>query len=171
MGTSTSVMYGSCSRSNSGHNLGMVFVVRLPHFRSWVGHSIDNIIRSYHLEGIVCTTNMKAAPWSQASLEWGFPILAWMCWLLCLINSWCTTDAIPWLGNSCRLCTLYSPWNWAIFIQPLQEQYSKYKFLSTHSWMKMLWKKISMFDLEIIAADFALEYPKECNQFIMQILF
>jgi hypothetical protein len=58
-----------------------------------------------------------------------------------------------------------------ISFQPLQEQYSKYKFLLTHSWMKMLWEKISIFDLEIIVMDFALEYPKRGNWFIMQIFF
>jgi hypothetical protein len=30
---------------------------------------------------------------------------------------------------------------------PLQESYSRYGFLVTHSWMKMLWEKLSMFNI------------------------
>ncbi len=58
-----------------------------------------------------------------------------------------------------------------ISFQPLKESYSKYEFLTTHLWKKMLWGKISMFGLEIIVADFALEYPREGSPFIMQVLF
>jgi hypothetical protein len=56
-----------------------------------------------------------------------------------------------------------------ISFQPLQE-YSKYGFLSTHSWMKMLWEKISMFGVEIIVADLAMEYPWERDRLVMQLL-
>jgi hypothetical protein len=58
-----------------------------------------------------------------------------------------------------------------ISFQPLKESYSKYEFLTTHLWKKMLWGKISMFGLDIIVADFALEYPREGSRFIMQVLF
>jgi hypothetical protein len=54
--------------------------------------------------------------------------------------------------------------------QPLQEQYEKYGFLVTHSWMKMLWEKLSIFDMQVVVADQPLEFPKEGDQFIMQVL-
>jgi hypothetical protein len=58
-----------------------------------------------------------------------------------------------------------------ISLQPLQESYSKNEFLSTHSWMKMLWEKISMFNVKIVVADLAMEYPWERDWFVMQLLF
>jgi hypothetical protein len=51
--------------------------------------------------------------------------------------------------------------------QPLQELYNRYSFLVTHSWMKMLWEKLSMFDIKVVVTDFAQEYPQQGNQFIM----
>ncbi len=48
-----------------------------------------------------------------------------------------------------------------ISFQLLQESYSKYGFLSTHSWMKMLWEKVSMFGVKIVVADLTMEYPWE----------
>ncbi len=48
-----------------------------------------------------------------------------------------------------------------ISFQPLQKSYSKYGFLSTQSWMKMLWEKISMFGVKIVVAKEALKYPWE----------
>jgi hypothetical protein len=58
-----------------------------------------------------------------------------------------------------------------ISFQPLQESYSKYRFLSTHSWIKMLWEKISMFGVKIVVENEAMKYPREGDQFIMQLLF
>jgi hypothetical protein len=58
-----------------------------------------------------------------------------------------------------------------ISFQPLQESYSKHGFLSTHSWMKMLWEKISMFGVKIVVADLAIGYPCERDRFFMQLLF
>jgi hypothetical protein len=54
--------------------------------------------------------------------------------------------------------------------QPLKELYNCYGFLVTHSWMKMLWEKLSMFDMKVVVTDFAQEYPRRGNQFIMQVL-
>ncbi len=54
--------------------------------------------------------------------------------------------------------------------QLLQEQYNKYGYLATHSWMKTLWEKLSMFNMHIIVADQPLEFPREGDQFIMQVL-
>ncbi len=54
--------------------------------------------------------------------------------------------------------------------QPLQESYERHGYLVTHSWMKMLWEKLSMFNMQVIVADQPEEYPREGNQFIMQAL-
>jgi hypothetical protein len=53
---------------------------------------------------------------------------------------------------------------------PLQELYSHYSFLVTHSWMKMLWEKVSKFDIKIVMMAASQKFPRECNQFIMQVL-
>jgi hypothetical protein len=54
--------------------------------------------------------------------------------------------------------------------QPLQKSYEKYGYLVTHSWMKMLWEKLSIFNMKVIIADQPKEYPREGDQFIMQVL-
>ncbi len=48
---------------------------------------------------------------------------------------------------------------------PLQESYSRYGFLVTHSWMKMLWEKLSMFNMKVMVSDFAQEYPRQGDQY------
>jgi hypothetical protein len=54
---------------------------------------------------------------------------------------------------------------------PLQESsYSHYGFLVTHSWIKMLWEKLSMFNIKVVIVDIAHKYPRQGNQFIMQAL-
>ncbi len=45
-----------------------------------------------------------------------------------------------------------------------------YEYLLTHSWMKMLWEKVSMFGLKVLVADLQLKYPREGDRFIMQVL-
>jgi hypothetical protein len=57
-----------------------------------------------------------------------------------------------------------------ISFQPLQESYAQYGCLVTHSWMKMLWEKLSTFDVKIILADNTLQFPRENDQFIMKAL-
>jgi hypothetical protein len=58
-----------------------------------------------------------------------------------------------------------------ILLQPLQESFDKYSFLSTHSWMKMVWEKISKFGVRTVIADTGMAFPREGNQFIMQAFF
>jgi hypothetical protein len=58
-----------------------------------------------------------------------------------------------------------------ISLQPLQKSYDKYSFLSTHSWMKMLWEKVSMFGARTVIADTEMVFPREGNRFIMQAFF
>jgi hypothetical protein len=55
--------------------------------------------------------------------------------------------------------------------QPLQEDYKKLGYLVTHLWMKMLWEKLSLFDMKVIIPDTSLKFPREGDRFIMQVLF
>ncbi len=52
----------------------------------------------------------------------------------------------------------------------LQESYACYGGLVMHSWMKMLWEKLSALNVKLVIADGAQTYPRENNQFIMQVL-
>ena len=58
-----------------------------------------------------------------------------------------------------------------ISLQPLQESFNKYSFLSTHSWMKMLWEKVSKFGVRTVITDTGMALPREGDQFIMQAFF
>jgi hypothetical protein len=57
-----------------------------------------------------------------------------------------------------------------LLFQPIQEAYQKHGQLTIHSWVKMLWEKISLFEIHAVFADFPLQFPREGNQFIMQVL-
>jgi hypothetical protein len=54
--------------------------------------------------------------------------------------------------------------------QLLQESYEQFEFLVTHSWFKMLWKKLSKFGVRVVVANLPTEHPREGDQFIMQVL-
>ncbi len=54
--------------------------------------------------------------------------------------------------------------------QPLQVNYKKFGFLVTHTWMKMLWEKLSMFEMTVIIPERSQKFPREGDQFIMQVL-
>ncbi len=58
-----------------------------------------------------------------------------------------------------------------VSLQPLQESFDKYSFLSTHSWMKMLWEKAFKFGVRTVVMDTGMVLPREGDQFIMQALF
>jgi hypothetical protein len=58
-----------------------------------------------------------------------------------------------------------------ILLQPLQESFDKYSFLSTHSWMKMVWEKISKFGVRMVITDTGMAFPREGDRFIMQAFF
>ncbi len=57
-----------------------------------------------------------------------------------------------------------------LLFQLLQESYQKYGHLVSHSWMKMLWEKLSMFNVHTVVADLPLRFSREGNQYIMQVL-
>jgi hypothetical protein len=58
-----------------------------------------------------------------------------------------------------------------ISLQPLQESFDKCSFLSTYSWMKMVWEKISKFGVRTVIPDTGMAFPREGDQFIMQAFF
>jgi hypothetical protein len=57
-----------------------------------------------------------------------------------------------------------------LLFHPLQESYHQFERLATHSWMKMLWKKISKFNVRAVVANLNSTFPHNGNQFIMQVL-
>jgi hypothetical protein len=54
--------------------------------------------------------------------------------------------------------------------QPLQVEYDRYNHLVTHTWMKMLWEKVSKFGLTVTAPPPSGGFPREGDEFIMQVI-
>jgi hypothetical protein len=54
--------------------------------------------------------------------------------------------------------------------QPLQVSYKNHNHLVTHTWMKMLWEKLSMFEMTVIITENSWGFPREREKFIMQVL-
>ncbi len=52
----------------------------------------------------------------------------------------------------------------------LQESYDQFEGLVTHSWVKMLWEKLSKFKVRAVVANIQLILPRDGDQFIMQVL-
>ncbi len=57
-----------------------------------------------------------------------------------------------------------------LLFDPLQESYSQFEHLATHSWMKMLWEKLSRFNVKAVVTDVNRSLPREGDQFIMLVL-
>jgi hypothetical protein len=53
---------------------------------------------------------------------------------------------------------------------PLQESYDLFERLATHSWMKMLWEKLSKFNVRAVVTNLNLIFPRDGDQFVMQVL-
>jgi hypothetical protein len=53
---------------------------------------------------------------------------------------------------------------------PLQAPYKHFEQLATHSWMKMLWEKLSRFNVKAVVANINSAFPREGGEFIMQVL-
>jgi len=54
--------------------------------------------------------------------------------------------------------------------QPLQLDYQKHNHLVSHTWMKMLWEKVSKFGLTVTIPPHAGGFPREGDRFIMQVI-
>ncbi len=123
------------------------------------------------LGGIVRTTTVESRTIDSGFYSMGLPHLGVEA-LIAMLNKLlmhygCNTATGQFMQVSYSLFLV----ELGISFQPLHESYSKYGFLSTHSWMKMLWEKISMFRVKIVVANEAIKYPREGDQFIMQLLF
>jgi hypothetical protein len=57
-----------------------------------------------------------------------------------------------------------------VSFQLLQVNYENHNHLVTHTWMKMLWKKLSMFEMTVIIPENSRGFPREGDKFIMQVL-
>ena len=57
-----------------------------------------------------------------------------------------------------------------VSFQPLQASYSRFSFLATHSWMKMLWEKADKFGVTIKTAKETLAFPRCGDKFLMLVL-
>ena len=53
---------------------------------------------------------------------------------------------------------------------PLQTPYKVFEQLTTHSWMKMLWEKVSMFGITVTTPSALGSFPREGDDFIMQVI-
>jgi hypothetical protein len=49
-------------------------------------------------------------------------------------------------------------------------EYDRYNHLVTHTWMKMLWEKVSKFGLTVTAPHPTGGFPREGDEFIMQVI-
>ena len=54
--------------------------------------------------------------------------------------------------------------------QSLQMEYDRYNRLVTHSWMKMLWEKVSMFGLTVTTPSASDGFSREGDEFIIQVI-
>jgi hypothetical protein len=54
--------------------------------------------------------------------------------------------------------------------QPLQVNYKNHNHLVTHTWIKMLWEKLSMFEMTVIIPENSWGFPREGDKFIKQVL-
>jgi hypothetical protein len=55
--------------------------------------------------------------------------------------------------------------------QPLQVDYNRYNHLVTHTWIvKMLWEKVSMFGITVTTPSASGGFPRERDEFIMQMI-
>ncbi len=53
---------------------------------------------------------------------------------------------------------------------PLWEFYTQFERLATHSWMKMLWEKLSKFNVKAVVANLNQTFLRNGDKFIMQVL-
>jgi hypothetical protein len=57
-----------------------------------------------------------------------------------------------------------------VTFQLLQASYSRFSFLATHIWMKMLWEKLDKFGVTIKTARGTLAFPWHGDIFLMLVL-
>jgi hypothetical protein len=75
------------------------------------------------------------------------------------------------LGDFMKTSYSYLTLELGISFKPLQASYSRFSFLATHSWMKMLWEKVEKFGVTIKTAKGPLAIPRRRDKFLMLVLF
>jgi hypothetical protein len=109
------------------------------------------------LGGVVCTTPVESRTIDTGFFGVGLPhprveVLIAMTNKL-LMHYGCKTATRQFMQTSYSL--LFAELGF-LFL-PLQEWYNCYGFLVTHSWIKILWEKLSMFDMKLVLTEFAQE--------------
>jgi hypothetical protein len=74
------------------------------------------------------------------------------------------------LGDFMKMSYSYLTLELGVSFQPLQALYSRFSFLATHSWMKMLWEKVDKFGVTIKTARGPLAFPLRGDKFLMLVL-
>jgi hypothetical protein len=122
------------------------------------------------LGGVLCTTTMESRTIDAGFNGVGLPHLGVEA-LIAMLNKismhyGCNTAVGRFMKASYSLFLV----EMGLSLQPMQESYERYTYLLTHSWMKMIWEKVSMFGLKVVVAELQLKYPREGDHFIMQVL-
>ena len=73
------------------------------------------------------------------------------------------------LGNLLRMSYSLLLLKLGVSFQPLQSSYQQFSFLATHTWMKMLWEKLDMFNITIQMAQSPLKFPQRGDKFLMLV--
>jgi hypothetical protein len=74
------------------------------------------------------------------------------------------------LGDFMQTSYGYMTLELGVSFQPFQASYSRFAFLATHSWMKMLWEKVDKFGLTIKTSTGSLSFPRRGDRFLMLVL-
>jgi hypothetical protein len=74
------------------------------------------------------------------------------------------------LGDFMKTSYSYLTLELGVSFQPLQALYSRFSFLATHSWIKMLWEKADKFGVTIETAIETLAFPRRGDKFLMLVL-
>jgi hypothetical protein len=173
-----------CRKKGHLHCRNVWFSLKVQ-FWPWIGYrlcgstaSFDELDRELHwqyyqilpLVGVVRTTPVGSRTIDAGFFGFGLPhlgvkaLIAMANKLLMHYGRKMATGRFMQMSHSLLFVQL------GLSFQPLQEQYKKFGYLLTHSWMKMLWEKLSMFNMHVIVADQRKEFPREGNQCIMQVL-
>ncbi len=73
------------------------------------------------------------------------------------------------LGDFMKTSYSYLTLELGVSFQPLQALYSRFSFLATHSWIKMLWEKADKFGVSIKTAKGTLAFPQRGDKFLMLV--
>ncbi len=171
-------------RSSHLHHRNVWFLLKVQ-FWLQVGYglcsstaSFQDLERAFHkqyyqilpLGGIVRTTPVESRTIDTGFFRTGLPHLSIKALIAMtnklLMHYGCKTATGQLMKTSYSVCFA----ELGLSFTQLQESYSRYSFLVTHSWMKMLWEKLSKSDIKVVIADIAHKYPWQGNQFIMQAL-